>query len=81
MKMLPECALRAFDTDYFCVHQCTFNYEVTIVNLWSYHSPVRVSYEIKREGAVPGGVCDVPHTVKMSARQAIEAMMSESQHI
>ena len=60
-------ALRNFNNEYFCVHPYTFTYEVTIFNPLSYHSLVRVSYELKRVEAVLKDVCDVPHIVTMSA--------------
>ena len=70
-----------FNIEYFSVHQYTFTSEVTILNPCSYHFPIRVSYELKKGGAVLNGVCDVSCTVTLSATQAIEAMMRESQYI
>ena len=33
-KVLLEHALRDYDIEYFCVHQYTFTYEVTILSPW-----------------------------------------------
>ena len=73
--MLLEFALRDFNIVFLCVYHYTLAYEATIFSPWSYLSPIRVFYELKRGGEVLKGVCDVPHTVMMSARQAIEEVI------
>ena len=75
-KVLFECAFEVFNSEYFYVHQYTLTYEVCGLTI----PQIGVSYELKRDEAVLKGVDGVPHTMEMSARQAIEAMVHESQH-
>ena len=80
-KVLLECALRGFNIEYFYVDQYTFIYEVTNFNPSSYCSSIRVSCELKRGGSALKAVCNVPCIFTMRARQMIEVIICESQHI
>ena len=79
--LLVECALGDFSIEYLCMQQYTFTYEVKILNHYSYHLPINISYELKMGGAVCKGVCDIWQPVMMNARETIEEMIHEGKHI
>ena len=80
-KVLLGCGFRISYITYLHVHQYIITYEMTILYPWSYHFSITVSYELKMDGAVLKGVCDVPYTVTMNARQTIKAVIHESKHV